>query len=312
MGGAMKTGVLRALAMFASITGVAGLGAQAPQAAAKIEILGVALDTAITDSHFGEGARPAEPSSAKMVVLTVRLPRGPSFKTTQLVLDFSAGRAMGKAECDGYAPVQGRWLFVRKDKGMSSLDFTAMGEGTIDLRLLFTVPKGVTKARFLVKGVPVGEPVDIPSAPSAAAGKVLKAELWPYKSLCDFKEAPNWPTKQSFMAGLSLKDEGCRDLEGKLGQPRAVRLMFENSSVADWEIPLAGLASVTVKSGGKPLAALAVRRKSEYGIAFTTEITGTWVVHVRPSQKVDLVVLFPAAQRGDAVSIAGVASVKIE
>ncbi len=149
---------------------------------------------------------------------------------------------------------------------------------------------------------------------SAADDLRVKAQLWTYESLCEFKDTVNWPTKESRSAGTSLVAEECSGLVTRFGHPPAVRLTIENVGAVEREIPLDGFPSVTIKSGGKTVVPVAIRRQSSGGpkYYFTTEIKGTWTVLLGPSQVVDLILLFPQANRGDEVTIARIATVKID
>ncbi len=149
----------------------------------------------------------------------------------------------------------------------------------------------------------------------AAEAMKMRASLWTYETLCDFPDPPNWPTKESRKAGTSLSAEECSALGTKLGRPVAVRLTIENAGATESEIPIDGLGSVKVQTtAGKAVSAVAVRRKNVGGpkYYFTTEISGTWIVHVAPGRAVDLVFLFPEAKRGSQLTLATVGSVKIE
>jgi hypothetical protein len=178
------------------------------------------------------------------------------------------------------------------------------------------------RSRLLIRGVMglllllVGS---IPSVPTALAAESLKARaaLWKYETLCNFPDAPNWPTKESRSAGTSLSAEECGAVTTRLGQPPAVRVTLENTSEIEQEVPIDGLASVKVLTAGttgKTIAALAVRRKSVGGprYYFTTKLSGSWRVHVAPGQVVDLVFLFSEARVGDRVSVGTLATAKIE
>lgn len=148
----------------------------------------------------------------------------------------------------------------------------------------------------------------------AADNLKVKAQLWTYESLCDFKDTPNWPSRESRSAGTSLASVECRGLMTTLGHPPAVRLTIENVGTVEQAIPLDGFQSVSVKTGAKTVTPVAVRRQSSGGpnYYFTTEIKGTWTVLLAPSQVVDLILLFPHANRGDEITITKIASVKIE
>jgi hypothetical protein len=135
---------------------------QSSQEAVKLEILGIKLETDISGGMLGDAARPVDPTKTKFVVLTVRFPRGQGYSTKELVVQYSLLGKAQKEECGGYAPVQGGWMFVRRDRGMSSLDFYPGGEGTIDMRLLFAVPNEVPQVTFSFKGSVVGKPIDLP------------------------------------------------------------------------------------------------------------------------------------------------------
>ena len=155
-----------------------------------------------------------------------------------------------------------------------------------------------------------------------AADKLrIKASLWQYESLCNFKE-PNWPEKSIIHAitDFTLSARGCQVLERELGHPPAVLLSIENLGEQEAQVSLGSLSDVAVKSrNGTSVCPLAVVRResnpysSGHTIAFTTfSGIGKWIVPIGPSKTVDLVFLVPAAKVGDTITFGPLPSTKIE
>lgn len=142
---------------------VVALFAAAQNAAPVLEVLGVALETEVSGGTFDDSASAADATKTKLVVVTAKFPRGFGYSTKELVLEHKVAGKSQKQECGGYAPLSGRWMFIRKDRGMSALDFFPGGDGTIDLRLLFAVPVTVTQATLMFKDKPVGQLLQIPA-----------------------------------------------------------------------------------------------------------------------------------------------------
>lgn len=146
---------------------------------------------------------------------------------------------------------------------------------------------------------------------------VLKAQLWPYSSLCDFPETENQPGAISYN-NVSISVRGCEDLQQELGKPSAVRLTVINLSDSEIECPFNGLKSVFVKmKNGKVATSIAMRHKqknpvgSGYYYSFANKVDGEMKFIIDPHKSCDVIFLFPKASAGDQINIEGFASGKI-
>lgn len=146
---------------------------------------------------------------------------------------------------------------------------------------------------------------------------VLKAQLWPYSSLCDFPETENQPGAISYN-NVSIRVKGCEDLEKELGKPSAVRLTVINLGDSEIECPFNGLKSVFVKmKNGKVVSSIAMRQKqknpvgSGYYYSFANEVDGELKFIIDPYKSCDVIFLFPKVSAGDQINIEGFASGKI-
>lgn len=146
----------------------------------------------------------------------------------------------------------------------------------------------------------------------------VKAQLYPYISLCEFPDSKNWPRTIRWEADTIITRTGCSDLEKTLGHPSAIRVMIVSLSDSDLEIPIEGFNSVILtKKDSKKIPAIAWRFRQRdplglgYSFGFATECSGKIVVIIEPQESCDLIFLFPSAKAGEFISIAGFAPVKI-
>jgi hypothetical protein len=134
------------------------------QGAPTLEVLGAAVEQKVTGGYLGDAAQAFDTVATKLAIVNVRFPRGTEggFKTSELTVMVRATGGTRRFECEGYAPMSGGWMFVNRKSGMSSLTFYPGGTGTIDMRLLFPVPREATEVQFSYHGAPVGGPVSLP------------------------------------------------------------------------------------------------------------------------------------------------------
>ncbi|MCI0485369.1 MAG: hypothetical protein L0229_02100 [Blastocatellia bacterium] len=161
---------------------------------------------------------------------------------------------------------------------------------------------------------------------------LVKARLLEYKSLCSLKDAGTFPGlwkpkgTEINLDSLDMK-RGCKNLEKKLGHPKAVIISVMNQGNSDMEVPIESLSKVSVSTrDGNPMVAVAWRSYtldiSSYAPVylkpgnlpvFTTEIRGGGLIAILKSgDKVDLLFLFPLAGVGDIVRVGESISGKIE
>ena len=147
---------------------------------------------------------------------------------------------------------------------------------------------------------------------------VIKAQLWPYTSLCEFPDSENWPSLITYKAETSVTVSGCLDLEKTLGHPSAIRVTIINLGDSNVEVPIKGFNSILLtKKDGKKIPAISWRHQqrnplgSGYSFNFVTKFSGEIVVIIEPQKSCDIIFLFPKANAGELISIAGIASVKI-
>ncbi|MFH1097480.1 MAG: hypothetical protein V1749_08285 [Candidatus Desantisbacteria bacterium] len=149
---------------------------------------------------------------------------------------------------------------------------------------------------------------------------VVKAQLYPYTSLCEFPDSKNWPRTIMWEGAVSITLKGCSDLEKTLVHPSAILITIVNLGDFDIEIPIEGFNSVILtKKDSKKIPAIAWRYRERnsfgyglgYSIGFVTKCSGKIVVIIKPRESCDLIFLFPSAETGELISIAGLAPVKI-
>ncbi len=172
---------------------------------------------------------------------------------------------------------------------------------------------------ILIVGFFCGTFVFVSTVHSAETGQfVVKAQMWRYASLCKFPDSTNRPSALRYEAGTSITVRGCSDLEKELGHPSAIRITLVNLGDSKVEVPIEGLNSVLlITKAGKNIPALALRHwqrnpiGSGYSAGHATEVSGKIVVIVEPQESCDLIFLFPSANPGDRIKIAGLEAVRI-
>ncbi|MDA2914027.1 hypothetical protein MYX77_08740 [Acidobacteriia bacterium AH_259_A11_L15] len=153
----------------------------------------------------------------------------------------------------------------------------------------------------------------------AAEAFTATARLWPFQTLCEFPDPPNWPSAwEGTGAHVSYTTfQSCEKLQETLGDSVAVLVTLANNADSDLRVPIEGLNAVALSTrDGKKLPALACHLggigKPFYKQVndFATKMVGTFVVIVPAGKEADLIFLFVQADPGDSVSV-GNLSVKI-
>jgi len=142
---------------------------------------------------------------------------------------------------------------------------------------------------------------------------VVKAQLWPYTSLCKFPDSKNSPSSIIYR-DATYKTSACSELEKTLGHPSAIRVTIVNLGDSDVEILIEGLNSVILtKKNNMKIPAIAWRWSANHfgPESFVTKVSGETEVIVGPQKSCDLIFLFPAADAGELINIAGLKPVKI-
>lgn len=146
----------------------------------------------------------------------------------------------------------------------------------------------------------------------------VKVTIWKYNKLCDLPSPSDLPSSLIYSKG-SFESKGCQDIEKTYGHPQVVCVTFFNSGTSDLKIPIEGLDSVVTKTkNGKSLSAIAFQTfmsspfGSGYTFMWTTKMTGTLTLVIKPKKKADLVFIFQDASPGDDVYIGQELEVRIQ
>jgi hypothetical protein len=140
----------------------------------------------------------------------------------------------------------------------------------------------------------------------------IRASIWPYKSLCEFKDPPN-SVPSAFRYDMYSASElisPCVDQNHELGHPTAVRLVVKNLLQNEAVLTVKGVGSITVTDRAKKTSRALAMRQAVSGLAgmhaaFVKAFEGGYGLVLGAGQEVDVVVLFSNAAVGDSVRLDG-------
>jgi hypothetical protein len=146
---------------------------------------------------------------------------------------------------------------------------------------------------------------------------VISAKIWPYKSLCEFKDPPHI---SGFMmkfdnARLKVSNRDCEGVAQAHPKMTAVCITLSNTGQSQIEIPYDPSFSATTLTSTDGLSYLPLASRDLAGGPrfFITECAGSsYLILLRPKEDADFVYFFQSAKAGDTIIIGKLKPVKIQ